>query len=135
MRSSIALAILLIPLMGCYTGGLFTGKSQLLKESASNYYNMLMWKYYDKASLFVDPDKRENFEKFILRSQDKLNITSYELKEVVFEPDGKRSLVRVIVNYYKYPSVSEKTVLLQDSWILKDGKWYLHSDFNNEIFN
>jgi hypothetical protein len=135
MRSSIVLPILIISLTGCYTGGLFAGRGQLLKESASNYYNMLMWKYYDKASLFVDPDKRENFEKFILRSQDKLNITSYELKEVVFEPDGKRSLVRVVVNYYKYPSVSEKTVLLEDSWILKDGKWYLHSDFNNGIFN
>src|ERR671923_1894586 len=107
MRSGIALALLLISLTGCYTGGLFAGKDQLLKESASTYYNMLMWKYYDRASAFVDADKKERFEKFIQESKDNLNITSYELREVVFDPDGKRGLVRVSINYYRYPSVSE----------------------------
>ncbi|MER3446160.1 MAG: hypothetical protein C4291_04670 [Candidatus Dadabacteria bacterium] len=134
MRISIALTVLPIFLMDCYTGGLFTGKDQLLKETSSTYYNMLMWKYYDRASVFVDADKREKFEKFIMETKDNLNITSYELREVVFDPDGKKGLVRVAINYYKYPSVSEKTVLLEDPWILKGGKWYVYSDFNYGIF-
>ena len=134
MRSSIASALLLIFLTGCYTGGLFTGNEQLLKETASAYYNMLMWKYYDRASVYVEADKKGNFEKFILESKDNLNITSYELKEVVFDPDRKKGLVRVIINYYKYPSVSEKAVVLEDPWILKGGKWYVYSNFKDEIF-
>ncbi len=132
MRSAY-LALLFILLMGCYTGGLFAGKDQLLKQTASSYYNMLMWKYYDRASLFVDADKKGNFGKFTLESKDSLNITSYELREVVFNPYGN-SLVRVLINYYKYPSVSEKTVLIEDSWVLKQGKWYLYSDFKDGLF-
>jgi hypothetical protein len=134
MRNRITPAVLFIFLTGCYTGGLFTGKNQLLNETASTYYNMLMWKYYDRASAFVDAGKKEGFEKFIQESKDNLNITSYELREVVFNPDGKRSLVRVAINYYKYPSVSEKTVVLEDPWILKGGKWYVYSDFKNGVF-
>ncbi len=127
------LTFLLILLTGCYTGGLFTGKDQLLKQTASTYYNLLMWKYYDKASLFVDADKKGSFEKFALESKDNLNITSYELREVVFNPDGN-SLVRVLINYYKYPSVSEKTVLIEDPWVLRQGKWYVYSDFKESVF-
>lgn len=134
MRSSFALTLLLIFLTGCYTGGLFTGNEELLKESASTYYNMLMWKYYDKASVFVDPDKKESFEKFAQESKDNLNITSYELREVIVDPHAKRGLVKVAINYYKYPSVSEKTILLEDPWILKGGKWYVSSDFTDGIF-
>lgn len=134
MRSSIALTLLLIFLTGCYTGGLFAGSDQLLKETASIYYNMLMWKYYDRASGFVDADKKERFEKFTQESKDNLNITSYELREVVFDSDGKKGLVRVAINYYKYPSVSEKTVLLEDPWVLKRGKWYVYSDFKDGVF-
>jgi hypothetical protein len=92
-----------------------------------------MWKYYDKASLFVDADKKGSFEKFALESKDNLNITSYELREVVFNPDGN-SLVRVLINYYKYPSVSEKTVLIEDPWVLRQGKWYVYSDFKESVF-
>lgn len=134
MRSSIALTLSLIFLTGCHTGGLFTGNEELLKESASTYYNMLMWKYYDKASVFVDPDKKESFEKFAQESKDNLNITSYELREAIVDPHAKRGLVKVAISYYKYPSVSEKTVLLEDPWILKGGKWYVSSDFTDGIF-
>jgi hypothetical protein len=136
MRKSIVLAFLLIFLAGCYTGDfdVFTRDKELLRKTASAYYNMLMWKYYDKASVFVDPDKKEEFERFTLESQDRLNITSYELKEVVFNPDRKNGSVRVAISYYKYPSVSEKTVLLEDPWILRGGKWYIHSDFKDEMF-
>src|ERR1700757_4993389 len=101
MKKSIVLAFLLTFLAGCYSGDfdVFTRNQELLQKTASNYYNMLMWKYYEKASVFVDPDKKEEFERFTLESQDKLNITSYELKEVVFNPDGKNGSVRVLINY------------------------------------
>lgn len=134
MRNSVALSVLIIFLTGCYPGGLFTGNEELLKESVSTYYNMLMWKYYDKAFVFVDPDKKVSFEKFAQESKDTLNITSYEVREVVVDSNAKKGLVKVSINYYKYPSVSEKNVLIEDPWILKGGKWYIDSDFKDEIF-
>ncbi len=93
-----------------------------------------MWKSYEKASLFIDQDKRGNFERFLLNSKDDLNITNYEIREVTFNSVENKGLVRVLISYYKYPSVSEKTVLLQDPWVLRDKRWYLYSDFEEEIF-
>jgi hypothetical protein len=136
MKKSVVLAFLLIFLADCYSGDfdVFTRNQELLKKTASAYYNMLMWKYYDKASGFVDPDKIDKFERFTLESQDRLNITSYELKGIAFNPKEKKGFVRVAISYYKYPSVSEKTVFLEDLWILKGGNWYIHSDFKDDIF-
>jgi hypothetical protein len=136
MKNNVHLASLfiLIFLSGCFAGSLGGGKESL-KKTASFYYTLLMWKYYDRASAFVDEEKRGKFEKLVLGSQNRLNITSYEIKEVTFEEDKKKSLVKVLMNYYKYPSVSEKAVLLEDTWILREGKWYIYSDFEDEMFN
>jgi hypothetical protein len=134
MRVNIALVFLPVLLLGCFATNRAESNRESLGETASAYYNLLMWKYYDRASLFVDEDKRDEFERFILESRDKLNITNYELRDVVFNSDEKKGLVRVLISYYKYPSVSEKNVLLEDTWILKERKWYNYSDFEEEIF-
>lgn len=135
-KSSVLLILIVLFLSGCLVSGPFSRREDSLKKTASLYYNMLMWKYYDRASAFVDGEKRDKFERLVMKSQDNLNITSYEIKEIVFfQEDQDKSLVRVLINYYKYPSVSEKAILLEDSWILKGGKWYIYSDFQEDIFN
>jgi hypothetical protein len=134
MRNKIALVSLTFVLSGCYGAGLGNGQESLSKTAAL-YYNLLMWKYYDRASAFVDQEKRGEFEKFVSESQDKLNITSYQIKELVFEGnEEKEGLVRVLITYYKYPSVSEKTVSLEEKWVEKKGNWYVSSDFEGELF-
>lgn len=128
------LVFLPILLLGCYATGSVEKKQQLLKETASSYYNLFMWKSYERASLFIDEEKKDKFESFLLNSKDDLNITNYEIREVTFNTVENNGLVRVLLSYYKYPSVSEKTVLLQDPWILRGKSWYLYSDFDEEIF-
>jgi len=132
MKNSIFLAYLVFFLSGCYAAGLGGGE-ETVAETASAYYKMLMWKYYDRASAFVDEEKREKFEKLFMEGQGNLNITNYEIKEVITEV-GERSLVKVLVTYYKYPSVSEKNVVVEDTWVRKKGNWYIYSDFEDEIF-
>ncbi|MBI2487150.1 MAG: hypothetical protein HYW01_09360 [Deltaproteobacteria bacterium] len=134
MRNKIALVSLIFFLSGCYAAGLRNGEGSL-KKTASLYYNLLMWKYYDRASAFVDEEKRGKFEKFVSESQDELNITSYQIKELIFKGnEEKESSVKVLITYYKYPSVSEKTVSLQDTWVQKKGNWYISSDFEAGLF-
>lgn len=109
------------------------GGGKTVAETASAYYKMLMWRYYDRASVFVDEEKRKGFEELFAEDRSNLNITSYEIKEVIMEGD-ERSLVKVLVTYYKYPSVSEKTVVVEDTWVRKKGSWYIRSDFEDEMF-
>jgi hypothetical protein len=106
----------------------------LLAKTTSSYYNLLMWKDYEKASALVDAEKRDEFGEFVQKYENELNITSYEIKEVAYTPGENKSLVKVRINYYKYPSVSEKSVVLEDRWVLKEKNWYVDSDFDGEVF-
>ena len=128
------LVFLPILLLGCYATGSVEKKQQLLQETASSYYNLFMWKSYEKASQFVDNEKKDKFDSFLLNSKDDLNITNYDIREVVFNSAENKGMVKVIISYYKYPSVTEKTMLLQDPWILRGKMWYIYSDFEEEIF-
>ncbi len=128
------LVFLPILLLSCYATGSVEKKQQLLQETASSYYNLFMWKSYEKASQFVDNEKKDKFDSFLLNSKDDLNITNYDIREVVFNSAENKGMVKVIISYYKYPSVSEKTMLLQDPWILRGKMWYIYSDFDEEIF-
>lgn len=134
MRKFSVVLMLVLLLSSCFAAGLGGGGEESLKKTASLYYNLLMWKYYDRASAFVDVEKRDKFQRFVSESEDTLNITSYELKHVALEEDGNESSVSVIINYYKYPSVSEKSFTLEDAWIRKKGSWYVSSDFDDGIF-
>ena len=65
----------------------------------------------------------KEFEAFVLANQKDLNITGYEIKEMVYitedrtrgekgkETETGECEVRVLFTYYKYPSVSEKSVM------------------------
>lgn len=103
-------------------------------ESSEMYYKLLKWKYFDRAAAIVDLEKRHQYDDFVLRNKDKLNITDYQVKEVIVSEDGTESIVKIHVKYYKYPSVSEESVILEDKWVLKDRNWYISSDFEKGIF-
>ncbi|MGH7890881.1 MAG: hypothetical protein ACREN0_01260, partial [Thermodesulfobacteriota bacterium] len=73
----------------------------------------------------------------------------YEIKEMVYitenqpgaSPEEKEKVketgeceIRVLFTYYKYPSVSEKSVMVEDTWIQKGNFWYISSDFDEGSF-
>ncbi len=106
--------------------------------SADRFYKFLQWKYYDKAATMVYPTDIPKFDEVAFRVEDDLNITSYELKElVILDPEDEEmpTTVRVVVTYYKFPSVAEKTAVITDTWIKPGKVWLMKSDFNSEIFN
>lgn len=106
--------------------------------SADRFYKFLQWKYYDKAATLVYPTDIPKFDEVAFRVEDDLNITSYELKElVILDPEDEEmpTTVRVVVTYYKFPSVAEKTAIITDTWVKPGKVWLMKSDFNSEIFN
>jgi hypothetical protein len=103
-----------------------------------------MWKYYEKAAQFVDPEKYAEYEAFVSANEKDLNVTGYEIKEITYvveevpgaggeapDPGSEKAEadIRVVFTYYKYPSVSEKSVTSVDRWVKKGKKWYISSDF------
>ncbi len=137
--------IFLLAGCGATSGFIQKDDQESLSKSTDLYYNLIMWKYYEKAAKFVDPGKLKEYESFVLRNEKDLNITSYEIKEVVYivddEPENKgdeknasECVVRVLYSYYKYPSVSEKSVMVQDTWIKIGKVWYVSSDYEEGTF-
>lgn len=107
-------------------------------KSADTFYKLFMWKYYDKASPFIHPEKIYIFEDMVLKNEKDLNITGYQIKGLFLldeEDDKKGTQVSVLITYYKYPSVSEKTVILKHLWVKEGKNWYVKTDFDEEIFN
>ena len=98
----------------------------------------MQWKYYEKAAGFVYPEHIPVFDQATSGIKDDLNITSYEVKELVVldeQDEEQPTNVRVVVTYYKYPSVSEKTVEITDTWVKVEGKiWLIKSEFDSDIF-
>ena len=148
MKKAAACLLILFVLIGCgKTAGLIQKDDQeSLAKSSDLYYKLMMWKYYEKATQFVDPDKHKEFEAFVLANQKDLNITGYEIKEMVYltqneagtEPVQEETgecVIRVLYTYYKYPSVSEKSIMIEDTWIKKGKLWYNSSDFGPGTFN
>ncbi len=147
MKKAVSCLLVAFVLAGCgTTTGIIQNEDQeSLSKSSDFFYKLLMWKSYDKAVQFVDPDNYKEFEAFVLANEKDLNITGYEIKEVVYlteeDPKGDKKgaetgecEVRVLFTYYKYPSVSEKSVMVRDTWIKKGDFWYNSSDFNEGTF-
>ena len=134
-------------LLGCGSTASLIQKDdrESLAKSTDLYYKLIMWKYYDKAARFVDSQSMDDYEDFVTRNEKDLNITNYEIKEVVYidpalgestedNEKSKESIVRVLFTYYKYPSVSEKSVTIQDTWLQKGKVWYVISDYEEGVF-
>ena len=152
MRSALFSILLLVVLAGCggASGIIQKDEQESLTKSTDLYYKLIMWKYYEKAAQFVDPDKYSEYEAFVSANEKDLNITGYEIKEITYvveeapgsggeAPDAgsekAEAEVRVNFTYYKYPSVSEKSATSVDTWVNKGKKWYLSSSEFGGVFD
>ncbi|NIT14436.1 MAG: hypothetical protein GTN99_09410, partial [Candidatus Dadabacteria bacterium] len=66
--------------------------------------------------------------------EDNLNFTHYEIKEYIYSEDEKECDVKIVVTYYKYPSVSEKREVLYEKWVKRGRTWYVKPDFSHDFY-
>ncbi|NIP30153.1 MAG: hypothetical protein GTO02_08405 [Candidatus Dadabacteria bacterium] len=138
MKKSIFLLLVCFIVLGCASGGLFGNKENKTPVSTADaFYKTLMWKYYDRAAAFIHSDYIKSYEQFVTLNKEDLNITSYEIREIVPADNGKNedTKVKVILTFYRYPSVTEKSVETWDTWVKIEDRWLVKNDFSNDIFN
>jgi|GEM_PF-887939 len=148
------LALMLVLGCGATTNLIQKDDRESFQYSTDRYYKLIQWKYYEKAAQFVDPESAREFESFVFRNQKDLNITAYQIKDVTFidptvidesqtddaleskesRSSSDRATVRVYFTYFKYPSVAEESVMIEDSWIKIGKLWYVTSDYPEGTF-
>jgi hypothetical protein len=130
----ISLLFILLLFSSCYSRGKFGQSAELLKEATERYYQVLKWKYYDRAKQFIDLEDRSAYEDFVLRLEENLNLTNYEIKEYILSEDGNECDLKIVMTYYKYPSVSEKREVLYEKWVQRGSTWYVKPDFTSDFY-
>ncbi len=155
MRNSLFFYLLTLMLvLGCGTAKdlMQQDDRESFQYSSDRYYKLIQWKYYEKAAQFVDPESAREYENFVFRNQKDLNVTAYQIKDVTFIDSGvldesedtsesnndgntDRAVIRVYYTYFKYPSVVEESVMVEDTWIKIGKLWYVSSDYPEGTFN
>ena len=153
-KFSLLFGLALLVLLGCGTAKDLVQKDdrESFQYSTDRYYKLIQWKYYEKAVQFVDPESARAYENFVFRNQKDLNITAYQIKDVTFIDPGvldddeagpqsgknsgnsDRAVLRVYFTYFKYPSVVEESVMVEDTWIKIGKLWYVTSDYPEGTF-
>ena len=153
MRKYPLLTILaLVFILGCGTARDIVQKDdrESFQYSTDRYYKLIQWKYYEKAAQFVDPESARAYENFVFRNQKDLNVTAYQIQDVTYigpgaligdesrdesyDGDSERAVLRVYFTYFKYPSVVEESVMIEDTWIKIGKLWYVTSDYPEGTF-
>ena len=124
----------MLALVSCYSRGKFGSETQIFNETTTTYYKYLQWKYYDRAKNFIDLEDRSGYEDFVLRAEKDLNITSYEMREFIFNEDHDECDIKLVITFYKYPSVSEKTVVMYEKWVKRGSSWFVKPDFDDPFY-
>lgn len=134
MKKICLFLVLAILLGSCYSRGKFGSDTQIFNDTTKNYYRYLMWKYYDRAKTFIDFEDRHLYEEFVFKAEKDLNITSYEMREFIFNEPGDECEVKLVITYYKYPSVSENTEILYEKWVKRGTNWFVKPDFSHPLY-
>jgi hypothetical protein len=113
-RGSKFLAVLMVLLLvgGC---GLLNSRESDRKAAFDNFVKYLRYQLYPAAGSYYSPDLREAF----LNQMEKvkgLSVTDVRLVRVDVKDAGERVDTRLEVDYYLLPSVTVKTLHVEQVW-------------------
>jgi len=101
-------------------------KHEQLYQAVSEFNNDLRWKKWEDAGGFMPVGLRMAFLGSLEKEKadDHLNITDFEVKEVVVDEEAKHAVVRVRMAWYFNDQVIEKKGMIVQKWERSDdNKW------------
>lgn len=112
------LAVLMVALSlgGC---GLLDSREKDRKASFDNFSKYLRYQLYPAAGSYFCPDLRDPFLDQMEQIRG-LNVTDVRLVRVDIREDGTKVDARLEMDYYLLPSVTVKTLRIDQSWHHRD---------------
>ncbi len=86
------------------------------KAALEDFVYALRWQRYPEASQFFVREQRRGFLDYFEELKD-LNITDVRLKRVDQSAEERRAEVRLEIDYYLLPSVTLKTLNVEQTWV------------------
>ena len=117
----------------CFLGILLAGstcsnRKGNLQKASQSYYLYLQWKQFDRAAQFIDESEREPFVSKMENAEESYHIVDFRIDRVNVSETEDTAKVKVTIEYYRYPSVTVKTLQKEQHWKYEDGKWWLDYD-------
>lgn len=122
LRTASCLFICVLVLSGCSMLPI-AGKKELTEQSKA-WQKMVRWGEYEKAcSSFADSEVQQQCRQQF--SSPGLSFADVEMREVLWDEDGKGAVVTLSLEYIKPPSATLKRLVLRQRWEVRDSHWQL----------
>jgi hypothetical protein len=116
-----------LTLASCTDMGLKKEGSEVLKEAVDAFNTAFRWEEYKSASIWVEPDKKEQFWKLADAFKGKVRIIDLNIREIIVSKDGLTGAAILYFQYYRTDSPVVKTTTLTQKWATrpKEKMWYV----------
>jgi hypothetical protein len=96
------------------------GRRSALKETQLHYTQMLRWGEFERASQLVEPEVREEFQRYA-PVLDGMRITEYDIGDIAYAEGSQSATVTVTYHAYSLATLVETRFREQQEWIREDG--------------
>ncbi len=122
---------LLSALVGLGCGATFSdplGRTNSLEAAQEDYTQLVRWGEIERASLYVDPELRDEYLKFG-RTLEEIRITDYESGEFDINEDESEASVVVTYRAFSLTTAVDRALREEQAWHREKGnKWLVRSD-------
>jgi hypothetical protein len=104
-----------------------------LEDAQKRYTNMIRWRDAAKAVQFVEPSLRDQFLAHA-GELESLEISDYDLGEIVYGDDDKSATVEVTYRGYSLSHLVERTIHVTQKWSRESGNdWHVSPDLETVV--
>lgn len=105
------------------------GEVEALKPAVETLHQRMRWKDFRGAAELMVEERQEAFLKARVKLKDEqdLYITNFELEDAKLAPDTLTAKAYTKLSWYRLPSTAEKTALVTNQFVWRNGGWLLES--------
>ena len=96
------------------------GRENSLEEIQRKYTQLIRWGEIERASVFVDPEKREGFLSYT-DAFESIRITDFDTGELSFDVESETATVEVTYHAYSLITMLEKKIRASQEWYREEG--------------
>ena len=125
----IAVLLLVSMLVACQSVTDPLGRQEALEDSQKRYTDFVRWGDLERASRFIDPERRDDFLDQIPRFEH-FRVTDFDVQDIEYDGEDE---VQVVVTYHGFSLLDlvERRFREQQRWVRDPGlssRWWVTTD-------